>query len=121
MLKVEVGKEATFIWQYSPPSGTTLTLERWCKVDSVRQQCTTNILMTKGATNAAPVVASSNTEYGSRTTGIAPSTMKIRDIRLSDDGVFEFSVSFLNGLTWYDRVRLMVLGKCLFLLKCAIL
>ena len=37
--------------------------------------------------------------------------MKIRDIRLSDDGTFEFSAIFQNGVTFFDRVRLMVLGK----------
>ena len=110
ILKVEIGKEATFNWQYNPP-GSQLVLEKWCKLDPVRKQCTTNVLMTKTSSNPIPVVLTSNPEYGSRTVGQAPLTMKIRNIRLSDDGMFEFSATFLSGVTYYDRVRLMVLGE----------
>ena len=110
ILKVEIGKEATFNWQYNPP-GSQLVLEKWCKLDPVRKQCTTNVLMTKTSSTPIPVVLTSNLEYGSRTIGQAPLTMKIRNIRLSDDGMFEFSATFLNGVTYYDRVRLMVLGE----------
>ena len=67
--------------------------------------------MTKTTTDPIPVVQTTNMEYAQRTTGLAPLTMKIRDIRLSDDGIFEFSATFQNGQTYYDRVHLMVLGK----------
>ena len=110
VLKVEIGKEATFNWQYNSP-GFTLFLEKWCKLDPALQRCTTNILMTRRPPSRTLIVQSSNTEYASRTIGQAPLTMKIRDIRLSDDGTFEFSAIFENGVTYFDRVRLMVLGK----------
>ena len=108
---MEIGKEATFNWQYIPPGGTSLFLEKWCKLDPVRKQCTTNIIMTKKAEDQIPQVSTTNVEYASRTTGQAPSTMRIRDIRLTDDGMFEFSALFQSGVQFYDRVRLMVLGK----------
>ena len=110
ILKVQIGREATFNWQYNPPGSTTVVLEKWCKIDPVKNQCTSNILMTKRLQSPIPVVKRSNTEYASRTIGEAPLTMKIRDIRLTDDGFFEFSAIFDDGTTYYDRVRLMVLG-----------
>jgi len=116
VLKVEIGKEAIFNWQYNAP-GSPLVLEKWCKLDPSLQRCTTNILMTRTPASRTPIVLQSNTEYASRTIGQAPLTMKIRDIRLSDDGTFEFSAIFQNGVTFFDRVRLMVLVKPIINLK----
>ena len=67
--------------------------------------------MIKNATDLIPVVQKTNIEYAQRTTGLAPLAMKIRDIRLSDEGTFEFSANFQNGLIYFDRAQLMVLGK----------
>ena len=102
------------MWDWTR-TGVGYLLATWCKIDPVAKQCRQNILMTRKPAMAAPLVATSNTEFGSRTVGIAPFTMKIRNIRLSDDGIFKFTVLFDDGQSYYDHVHLMVLGMFILL------
>lgn len=101
--------DATFVWDWTR-TGVGYLLATWCKLDPVAKQCRQNILMTKKPAMTSPLVATTNTEFASRTVGIAPFTMKIKNIRLSDDGIFKFTVQFDDGQSYYDHVHLMVLS-----------
>eukprot|EP00794_Sanderia_malayensis_P013958 gene13958-15414_t len=105
---VRKGGTATFIWDYTPPSGLTTLIDVWCKVDSTGQ-CPQVPIMRKLPGDPKPVVRSENLEYFPRTTSQSPYTMIISGIKLSDDGTFGMFVTFDNGNMISDRVRLVVL------------
>ncbi len=109
---VRKGATATFIWDYSTPVGTTSLISVWCKINPLTGQCPKVPIMKKVPSDPVPVVRQDNTDYASRTTGSLPATMLIRDIRLTDDGIYSMAVTFSNGDTILDRVKLVVLGKC---------
>ena len=110
IMYVEINKEATFTWRYTPPAGTSALINVWCKTDAITNSCPMIPIMRKRPSDPVPLVRADNTEYYSRTTGVAPYTMKIRNIRLSDDGTYLMRVTFDNGNMISDFVKLVVLG-----------
>ncbi len=108
---VKQGEVATFVWDYIPPTGLTTLINSWCKINPATNQCPVVPIMVKQPADSQPIVRNDNTEFFSRTSSRPKYTMVIRDIRLSDDGIYEMSVTFSNGNRIFDRVRLVVLGR----------
>ena len=108
---VEKGGMANFTWKYSLVEGETVLIYTWRKADGADKPYSGKaIILQTPPKDTKPVLQTANTEYYSRTTIVLPYTMKIGNIRLSDEGLYVMAVSYISGSGEISQVKLVVTG-----------